>query len=479
MAASAEGTQRFAERTRRELPPHAFRALGPTGLTVSALGFGTYRVDERTPHQSAALRQAIASGINLIDTSTNYMDGSSERAIGAVLREVPRDEIVVISKAGYVQGQAMALARTREAEGKPFPEMVKYMDGCWHCIHPEFLADQLTRSLGRLQIPRVDVYLLHNPEYFFADAAKKRARTPTATLRAEFYDRIARAFAHLESEVSAGRIAWYGVSSNSFGDPDSDPEATSIERMLEIAKGVANPHHFAVVQLPANLFETGPMLTRNNAGGTQSALAFTAANKLAALVNRPVNAYRNGKLTRLADAPGVPPASDAISAAAVVLKLEAESPGKRVAWGQQLMAAAKPVQSMSEWLNIEAQVRAQSKRIADAGAHLTGAAAEQYRSWLQRYAPALEALLSALGAECAARGQEATRGIHARLNPFLPPAWQGQTLSRKAMAVLVNTPGVTCVLNGMRRPEYVTDALGALAEPQFAAGPELFDALGR
>ena len=51
--------------------------------------------------------------------------------------------------------------------------------------------------------------------------------------------------------------------------------------------------------------------------------------------------------------------------------------------------------------------------------------------------------------------------------------------SRKAMAVLVNTPGVTCVLNGMRRPEYVTDALGALAEPQFAAGPELFEAMGR
>ena len=40
------------------------------------------------------------------------------------------------------------------------------MEGCWHCLHPEFLQDQLTRSLDRLQLETLDVCLLHNPEYF-------------------------------------------------------------------------------------------------------------------------------------------------------------------------------------------------------------------------------------------------------------------------------------------------------------------------
>ena len=59
------------------------------------------------------------------------------------------------------------MARAREQGGAAFPEMVKYTDGCWHCIHPQFLADQLERSLRRLQLDKLDVYLLHNPEYFF------------------------------------------------------------------------------------------------------------------------------------------------------------------------------------------------------------------------------------------------------------------------------------------------------------------------
>ncbi|HTU02579.1 MAG TPA: aldo/keto reductase, partial [Candidatus Sulfotelmatobacter sp.] len=129
---------------------HGYGPLGRTGLTVSRIGFGGYRVDEETPEHREALVKALEVGCTLIDTSTNYTDGSSERLVGSVLAEqarngrLPREAIVIVSKIGYVQGQNLALAKEREAAGKPFPEMVKYMDGCWHCIHPEFLRDQLT-----------------------------------------------------------------------------------------------------------------------------------------------------------------------------------------------------------------------------------------------------------------------------------------------------------------------------------------------
>ena len=102
--------------------------------------------------------------------------------------EIRRDEIVVISKIGYIQGQNLKLAEAKEQSGRPYPELVKYGDGIWHCIHPEFLADQLTLSLDRLGLATLDICLLHNPEYFFLDAAH-RGNTDLEKLRTDFYAR--------------------------------------------------------------------------------------------------------------------------------------------------------------------------------------------------------------------------------------------------------------------------------------------------
>ena len=374
-SASAEGTRRSAQRAIDEgNPASAYRALGRTGLVTSSLGFGGYRIDDRTSEHAAALEKALLAGINLIDTSTNYTDGASERCIGNVLARLRREELIVVSKVGYVQGQALALARSREQDGAAFPEMVKYMDGCWHCIHPEFLADQLERSLGRLRVEKVDIYLLHNPEYFFTDATKRHRSGSLEALREKFYDRIRHAFSYLEGEVRRGRIGFYGVSSNTFVVPASNPEATSLESMWTIAGEVAREHHFAVAQFPANLFESGAMLTQNNVTGNQTALEFAQEHDLAVLVNRPLNAFYRERLVRLADTPNRSP------------------------------------------------------------------------------------------------------DVHARIDPFLPPSYRAESLSRKALAVLTNTKGVTCILNGMRRQSYVDDSLGVLRSAPFDVDLHLYEA---
>ena len=64
----------------------------------------------------------------------------------------------------------------------------------WHCIHPEFLADQLTRSLSRLGIETLDVCLLHNPEYYLLDA-HERSHGTLERRRDEFYRRLGESFA--------------------------------------------------------------------------------------------------------------------------------------------------------------------------------------------------------------------------------------------------------------------------------------------
>jgi aryl-alcohol dehydrogenase-like predicted oxidoreductase len=332
------------------------------------IGFGGYRVDDATPAHRQALERALDRGCTLIDTSTNYTDGGSESLVGTVLAEREarepgaRRRIVTVSKIGYVQGRNLDLAIERERDGKPFPEMVRYMDGCWHCIDPNFLRDQLARSLRRLRAERLDVCLLHNPEYFLSDAAH-RDNFDLETARREFYRRVQDAFAFFEEQVRGGVLGAYGVSSNTVVAPADGAETTSLSRFLEAARAAGGAeHHFQVVQWPMNLFEGGAALERNTGpGGDKTALETAREAGLHVLVNRPLNAILEGRLVRLSDT----------------------SP--------------------------------------------------------------------------------AARAVAHRLDPLLPEPLRSATLSQKAIAVLLSTPGIGTVLVGMRRPAYVDDALAAAA----------------
>ena len=178
--------------------PIAGNKIGTTRLTASQAGFGCYRVSAGVSHHEQALHKALCEGINLIDTSANYADGGSESLVGQVLEklvdagDLAPEEVIVVSKVGYLQGQNYALSRERKQQGRPFPELVEYGEGLEHCIHPEFLRDQLTRSLERLNLETLDFYLLHNPEYYLEWA--KKNRQPLEPARIEYYRRIKAAF---------------------------------------------------------------------------------------------------------------------------------------------------------------------------------------------------------------------------------------------------------------------------------------------
>ena len=117
--------------------PVSHAILGRTRLTAG------YRISSGVNFHEKALAAAIRSGINLIDTSANYADGGSETLVGQVLEnltaggQVKREEIIVISKVGYLQGQNFAVSKERKDKGQPFQDLVEYGEGLEHCIHPE------------------------------------------------------------------------------------------------------------------------------------------------------------------------------------------------------------------------------------------------------------------------------------------------------------------------------------------------------
>ena len=119
--ATPAGTSQRAERYGKL----TFVPLGRTGLMVSQAGFGSYRVSSAVPQHATALQRALDGGVNLIDTSANYADGGSEELIGEVIARLTagsrahREEIVLVSKAGYLQGQNYQISQDRKRRGEP------------------------------------------------------------------------------------------------------------------------------------------------------------------------------------------------------------------------------------------------------------------------------------------------------------------------------------------------------------------------
>lgn len=407
------------------------RRLGSTEHMVSPLGFGCYRVDDRHPAQREALEYALDRGVNLIDTSTNYTDGGSERLVGEVIKG--REGLVIVSKIGYVQGSNMQLARERKLQGKPFPEMVEYAPGCWHCLHPEFLEDQLTRSLERLQLEKLHVCLLHNPEYFLMEAAPRGQ-----DVKSEFYRRLEASFAYLETQVQAGRIGAYGVSSNTVADEPTDPESTMLSRML----ASAGPN-FRVLQLPMNLVESE--------GALGTVLQEAQAADLGVLVNRPLNAFMGRSLLRLADPPPLGPSD--VPFEEQLARLEALERDPLNVAGELREVAGSPL-AYSDWMEVE------QNQIWPYTLDTLDRMQPPDPPWREAFLQAFHAVLLEIRHRSAEFSRRRNRELHEKL-----PARNGATLSQKALWTLLSTPGVTSVLLGMRRKAYVEDAMPVMDWP--------------
>jgi len=498
--ATPEGCRAWAEARQRADPTLAagtFRRLGRTDLTVAKLGFGGYRTDATHPEHRQALYAALVEGCNLLDTSTNYMDGGSERLFGEVLRQVlaegriGRDQVVVVSKAGYIQGSNLRRAEERKQAGEPYPEVVEYAEGCWHCIHPHFLADQLDRSLARLGLESLDCLLLHNPEYFLADA-RQRGSLGVEAARDVFYQRIQRAFLFCELMVREGRIGWYGVSSNTLPAPRDDFSHVDLALLWEAAHtaareihGDATHHHFGVVQFPYNLLESGALDLSNTPVGGQTVPVVEAARyfELGALVNRPLNAmHPNGTLLRLAT-PETGKDEEEIRVALEEALLEvaaaegeidqllaAHGVGERFVDGnlfclsRELHDALPQIQGVDQWHHIAAQAVLPNinKMVRFLHRNVSGSAGEEWERARDDYLQAVNRLLPAVEPVLLARALAANEPLRRRLAAVIGPEGDAMTLSQIALQFVASTPGVTTVLNGMRRVRYVSDATACL-----------------
>ncbi|CAN5131865.1 hypothetical protein BH11PSE10_BH11PSE10_10550 [soil metagenome] len=129
-----------------------YNTLGQTGLFVSELALGTMTFggsgpyaamgNVRQPEADALVSQALAAGINLIDTADTYFGGDAEHIVGQALKNlaVPRDEVLIATK---VFGDVTSTGPNARGNSRAH------------------LLDGVKASLQRLQLDHIDPYQLH------------------------------------------------------------------------------------------------------------------------------------------------------------------------------------------------------------------------------------------------------------------------------------------------------------------------------
>ncbi len=187
------------------------RTLG--GLALSSIGLGTYLGGHDAKTDALyleAIKQAVVTGCNVLDSAINYRCQRSERVIGQALGEliregtIARDEILIATKGGFIPYDGAPPRDGYAYLQKTFvmPGIITSHDvvaDC-HCMTPAYLRHQLDASLANLGLSCLDVYYVHNPETQLDHVSE-----------AEFLKRMREAFAVLEDAVAQGKLRMYGT----------------------------------------------------------------------------------------------------------------------------------------------------------------------------------------------------------------------------------------------------------------------------
>ena len=161
-------------------------SLGTSSLNASRLAYGCWRIagpgetSEITPERLAAAERAVIAafeaGYTLFDHADIYCHGEAERIFGKAIGTVPgmRDRILIASKCG--------IRKAGDADPES-PYRYDFSAGhiIWSC----------EQSLKRLGVERIDLFMLHRPDYLCDP------------------EEVAQAFTRLKQ---SGKVAEFGVS---------------------------------------------------------------------------------------------------------------------------------------------------------------------------------------------------------------------------------------------------------------------------
>lgn len=190
---------------------HSDRVRLRTGLEVSRLALGTAAFGglfSSVPDQqcSETLHAAVDAGINFIDTAPHYGKGRSEMRIGAALKDVRREKLVISTKIGRLLVPSMTDIDDFFLDADNTVE--RKFDFTAAGVRASFES-----SLERLGVDYIDILFIHDPDDYADDA-------------------VLRAYPELERMRSEGLIKAIGIGMNQSAIPTRLVRETDIDMVL-------------------------------------------------------------------------------------------------------------------------------------------------------------------------------------------------------------------------------------------------------
>lgn len=218
------------------MPNHTERVtLGSSGLEATRLGMGAGPLGgmfTQIPEEvaDATVERAWELGIRLFDTAPFYGYGRSERRLGRVLADKPRDEFVLTTKVGKLLRKD-ATVKAEQFAGPGGTNL--FADAPDLNVEYDYSAEgakrSLEESLERLGLDRVDHLSVHDPDDFYDEAiegalpglAELRSQGVISSIgiginQAELLERFVRN-ADLDTVLLAGRYSLIDQSALSTG----------------------------------------------------------------------------------------------------------------------------------------------------------------------------------------------------------------------------------------------------------------------
>lgn len=127
-----------------------------------------------------AVDAAWEGGLRMFDTAPHYGVGTSERRLGALLRDRPRDEYVLSTKVGRLLVPGPGTGDDMAHEFAVPDDLVRRWD-----MSERGVRASHEQSLERLGLDRVDVLYLHDPEEGPVDQGIEEALPALAAMREE------------------------------------------------------------------------------------------------------------------------------------------------------------------------------------------------------------------------------------------------------------------------------------------------------
>lgn len=246
---------------------------------LSKIGIGTYRMSIENSEHKNAFNYALEKGINLIDTASNYQNGNSERLVGNCMENFQRENVFIVTKAGYIQGDDIEKIKDLNIK-----KLVKITDSFLFSIDKEFIKFKFHESLKKLNTDYIDCFLIHNPEHYF---------DVDNIYQENINDDIIETFKLLEDLVTEGKLRYYGISSNNITKNNS--KGINLNKIFKFKNNFPS---FKFLQFPYNLIENE---ASNNLLNEKSLIDLCKEQDITIISNRPINTTFEGKVLRLAE----------------------------------------------------------------------------------------------------------------------------------------------------------------------------------